>query len=231
MGRVCPAGRRARRRLCRARPRTRRADRHLVAEPAGMDTDPVCRRQGRPHPGDDQSGLPAERAGIRASQGRMQRHRHRDGIQDQQLHGHAQHAVAGARERQARAIARGAAAGLAHRDPDRRPRLPGHGPVRRGRRHGRYPASRTARRAQCLAAIRRCRQHPVHQRNDGIAQGRDADPSQHSQQRLFRRPRHAPDRTGPHLHSGAALSLLRHGDGQPRLRHARRNDGLSRRGV
>ena len=26
-----------------------------------------------------------------------------------------------------------------------------------------------------------------------------------------------PDRTGPHLHSGAALSLLRHGDGQPGL--------------
>ena len=36
---------------------------------------------------------------------------------------------------------------------------------------------------------------------------------------------------GPHLHSGAALSLLRHGDGQSRLRHARRHDGLSRRGF
>ena len=40
-----------------------------------------------------------------------------------------------------------------------------------------------------------------------------------------------PDRAGPHLHSGAALSLLRHGDGQPRLRDARRDDGLSRRGL
>ncbi|MGY4599913.1 acyl-CoA synthetase (AMP-forming)/AMP-acid ligase II [Bradyrhizobium sp. GM22.5] len=65
----------------------------------------------------------------------------------------------------------------------------------------------------------------------GSPKGVTLTPSQHSQQRLFRRPRHAPDRTGPHLHSGAALSLLRHGDGQPRLRHARRNDGLSRRGV
>ena len=59
--------------------------------------------------------------------------RHRDGVQDQQLHGDAQHAAAGARERQARAIARRAAAGVAHRDPDRRPRCTGHDPVRRGR--------------------------------------------------------------------------------------------------
>ena len=33
----------------------------------------------------------------------------------------------------------------------------------------------------------------------------------------------------PHLHSRAALSLLRHGDGQSRCRHARRDHGLSRR--
>ncbi|MGY3428066.1 methyl acetate hydrolase [Bradyrhizobium sp. F1.13.4] len=65
------AGRRARRRICRTRPRTRRTDRHLVAEPAGMGVDPVRRRQGGSHPGDDQSGLPAKRAGIRAAQGRM----------------------------------------------------------------------------------------------------------------------------------------------------------------
>ena len=36
---------------------------------------------------------------------------------------------------------------------------------------------------------------------------------------------------GSHLHSGAALSLLRHGDGQSRRRDARRGDGLSRRGL
>ena len=39
------------------------------------------------------------------------------------------------------------------------------------------------------------------------------------------------DRSGPHLHSGAAVSLLRHGDGQPRRGDARRDDGLSRRGF
>ena len=36
---------------------------------------------------------------------------------------------------------------------------------------------------------------------------------------------------GPALHSRAALSLLRHGDGQPRLPDARRDDGLSVRGL
>ena len=37
-------------------------------------------------------------------------------------------------------------------------------------------------------------QHPVHQRHHRLAEGRDADASQHPQQRLLRRPRDAPDR-------------------------------------
>ena len=45
------------------------------------------------------------------------------------------------------------------------------------------------------AAVRRSRQHPVHQRHHRLAQGRDADPPQHPQQRLFRRPRDAPYRS------------------------------------
>ena len=40
---------------------------------------------------------------------------------------------------------------------------------------------------------------------------------------------HAAHRARPHLHSGAALSLLRHGDRQSRLHHPWRGDGLSRR--
>ena len=36
---------------------------------------------------------------------------------------------------------------------------------------------------------------------------------------------------GPPLHSGAALSLFRHGDGQSGLHHARRGDGLSGEGF
>ena len=77
------------------------------------------------------------------------------------------------------------------------------------------------------AAIRRSDQHPVHQRHHRHAQGRDAHPPQHPQQRLFHRRGAAADRSGPRLHSGAALSLLRHGARQPRLHHPRRGDGLS----
>ena len=65
----------------------------------------------------------------------------------------------------------------------------------------------------------------------GSPKGVTLTPPQHPQQRLFRRPRDAADGRGPHLHSGAAVSLLRHGDGQSRGRHARRGDGLSRRGL
>ena len=225
------AGRRAGRGLSRARPRTRRADRHLVAEPAGMDADAIRRRQGRADPRHHQSGLSAERTRIRAGQGRLRRDRHRDRVQDLQLHGDAEHAAAGAGEGKARRSARGAAAAIARGDPGRRAGLSRHDSVRGGRADGRRAPPRRARGARRHAAIRRSRQYPVHQRHHRIAQGRHADASQHPQQRLFHRPRDAPDRTGPHLHSGAALSLLRHGDGQSRLGHARRRDGLSRRGL
>ena len=40
----------------------------------------------------------------------------------------------------------------------------------------------------------RSHQHPVHQRHHRFAQGRDAHPLQHRQQRAFRRGAHAPDR-------------------------------------
>ena len=106
-----------------------------------------------------------------------------------------------------------------------------HDSVRGGGRHGRRAPPRRTRRARQDAAVRRCRQYPVHQRHHGIAQGRHADAPQYPQQRLFRRPRDAPDRGRPDLHPGAALSLFWHGDGQSRRRHLRRGDGLSRRGL
>ena len=62
-----------------------------------------------------------------------------------------------------------------------------------------------------VAAVRRSDQHPVHLRNHRRAEGRDADPSQHRQQRLFHRRGDAPDAGRPAVHSGALLSLLRHG--------------------
>ncbi len=197
-----------------------------------MDADPVRRRQGRLDPGDDQSRLPAQRAGIRAEEGRLRGDRHGDGVQDQQLHGDAQHFAAGAGGGlKVRTVAGGAVAGLADGDPDRRPGSTGHDPFRGGRAHGRSGASRAAGHARCCASIRRSRQHPVHQRHHRLTQGRHADPPQHPQQRLFHGTRDASDRTGSHLHSGAALSLLRHGDGQPCFRHARHHHGLSRRGL
>ena len=97
------AGRCAGRGLSRARPRTRRADRRLVAEPAGMDADAVCRRQGRAHSRHHQSGLPPERTRIRARQGRLRRDRHGDRVQDPQLHGDAEHADAGTGDMRSRA--------------------------------------------------------------------------------------------------------------------------------
>ena len=47
------------------------------------------------------------------------------------------------------------------------------------------------RRSAGTIAARGRRQHPVHQRHHRHAQGRDAEPPQHPQQRLFRRPGHA----------------------------------------
>ena len=61
------------------------------------------------------------------------------------------------------------------------------------------------------AAVRRPDQHPVHQRHHGLPQGRDAHPPQHPEQRLLRRRGDAAHRARPPVHSGAALSLLRHG--------------------
>ena len=78
------------------------------------------------------------------------------------------------------------------------------------------------------AAIRRSLQHPVHVRHDGLAQGRDAVASQHPQQRLFHRAGAEADAGGSHLRAGAAVSLLRHGDGQSRRRHFGLGHRLSR---
>ena len=78
------------------------------------------------------------------------------------------------------------------------------------------------------AAVRRPDQHPVHERDDGLSQGGDAQPPQHPQQRLLRRRGVRLHRGRPGLHPGALLPLLRHGHGQPRLRHPRRVHGRPR---
>ena len=123
------------------------------------------------------------------------------------------------------------AAGAARRDPDRRQPRARHGPVRQRLCHGRGTAARAAAGAGEDAAIRRADQHPVHLRHHGPAEGRHADAPQHPEQRLLPRRGDALHRAGQGVHPGAAVSLLRHGDGQPGLHDARRGDGVSRRGV
>ena len=194
-----------------------------------MDADAIRRRQGGAHSRHHQSRLPFERTRIRAGKSRLRGDRHRDRLQDLQLHGDAEHAAAGACGIAAGRIAGAAVAATARGDPDRRPQMSGHHRLRGRGKNGRRAAPRAACRARQDAAVRRCGQYSIHQRHHGLAEGRDADASQHPQQRLFRRPRDAADGKGPHLHSRAALSLLWHGDGQSRLRHARRDHGLSRR--
>ena len=193
-----------------------------------MDADAIRRRQSRAHSRHHKSRLPFERTRIRIGKSRLRGDRHRDRLQDLQLHGDAEHAAAGACGIAAWRTAGAAVAATARGDPDRRPQMSRHHRVRGRDQNGRRAAPRTARRTGQDPAVRRCGQHSIHQRHHGLAEGRDADASQHPQQRLFRRPRDAPDRAGPHLHSRAALPLLWHGDGQSRFRHARRDHGLSR---
>ena len=81
------------------------------------------------------------------------------------------------------------------------------------------------------AAVRRSRQHPVHVRDNRIAQGRDAVAPQHPEQRIFRRRGASLHRRRPHLCAGALLSLLRLRDGQSRRPHARISGGHSGRIV
>ena len=78
------------------------------------------------------------------------------------------------------------------------------------------------------AQLRRSDQHPVHERHDGLPEGRDAQPPQHLEQRLLHRRGVRVHRGRPRVHSRAALPLLRHGARQPRLHDARRRDGVTR---
>ena len=74
-------------------------------------------------------------------------------------------------------------------------------------------------------------QYPVHQRHDRVAQRGDAHPFQHRQQRTLRGEGHGALRRGSSVHSGAALSLFRHGAGRAHLHSGRRRHGLPRRGF
>ena len=204
MGGVRGRGRRAGAGPARARRGRRRPGGHLGAELLAVDAAAVRHRQDRRDPGQHQPGVPHPRAGVRARPGR--------GVA---AGGRAQLQELGLR-RDDRGGPRRPPGPAARRDHRLR-RV--DGPVRPLRR--RRPRARGAGGAD----PGRPDQHPVHVRDDGLPQGRDALAPQHPQQRLLRRAADRLLRRRPRLHPGALLPLLRHGHGQPRLHQLRGDDG------
>ena len=98
-------------------------------------------------------------------------------------------------------------------------------PPRVGRVLRRRARPRRDRRAHGRAVLRRPDQHPVHERDDRLSQGRDALAPQHPQQRLLRHRAARRHRARRDVPAGALLPLLRHGHGQPRRPRPRRQRG------
>ena len=90
------AGRRFRRRTLGPRARTRRADRHLVAEHCRMDRGAIRHRQGRADPRQHQPRLSRDRTRICAEQGRLRRAHHRGAVPVERLFGVTRRVGAGA---------------------------------------------------------------------------------------------------------------------------------------
>jgi hypothetical protein len=167
------------------------------------------------------------RARLRTQQGRLQGARHRAVVQDLRLYRHAATLLlpelAGAEARPAAGL--GAAAAIcACRDPDRRRKSAGHaGTTIAQCRRTRGPASNA--RARPSLAMPRNSTTPI---NIQFTSGTTGSPkgatlTHHNilNNGYFIGERMRLTEQRPHLHSGAALSLLRHGAGQPRLRHPR----------
>ncbi len=196
-----------------------------------MGGDAIRHRQGRAHPGQHQPGLSPLRARLRPQQGRLQGAGHRRSFQDLGLCRHVARARARDRPQRAGAPPSEAPADAPGADPHRQRREARFLPLRGCARCRRRAPPCGAGGVGAEAAIRRPHQHPVHQRHHRRAQGRHPHPSQHPQQRLLHRRGAEAHRARPHLHPGAALSLLRHGAGQSRLHHPWRGDGLSLGGL
>ena len=188
---------RARARVHRRRDRAGRPGRDLEPELRRVGARPVRDGEGRDHPGQHQPGLPDVRARLRAQPVRLQDARRGDRVQDVATTCRWSTTSAATATGLERVVFIGRdweefIAGGERVSAGRAARAPGRDPVRRPD------------------------QHPVHERHHRLPQGRHAQPPQHPQQRLLRRPRLPLHRGGPGLHPGALLPLLRHGHGQPR---------------
>ena len=100
-----------------------------------------------------------------------------------------------------------------------------------GARRGRSVAPRRCAGRDGRARLRRADQHPVHEWDHGLPQGRHPHPPQHPQQRSFRGVAAGVHRARPRVRAGAPVPLLRDGDGEPRGDLERLVHRLSGRGV
>ncbi len=144
---------------------------HLGSELRRMGAAAVRDRQGRHHPRQHQPGVPQPRARLRAAPVRRTGAGQRRALQDQRLPGDDRRSQARSDRSGRRHLPRHAAVGRAVRcRADRRRR-------------------RSADRARGQPVLRRPDQHPVHERDDRVPEGRDAVAPQHPQQRAVHRRR------------------------------------------
>ena len=180
----------------------------------------VRHEQDRRDPRQYQPELSAERGAVRAPPVRLHVARHRAGVQDVRLYRHDSRAGAGARREPPGQLE---AEGL----PDLRgvirlgeARSPGHARLGRAPGEGGGGQRRGPGAAPARAGVRRRDQYPVHERHHRLPEGRHAQPSQYSERRVLHDGASRLHGPRPAPHPRAALSLLRHGHGQSRLRDA-----------
>ena len=194
----------------RRRRRDRRPGRHLGAQLCRVDDHPVCHRQDRRDPGQHQPGVPHPRARVRAQPVDASAcWSRRPGSRPAITRPWSTRSLPGA--------PRCAGSCTSVREFDALVDAGRGGDVSTA-----WPTS---------AAGRSADQHPIHLRYHRIPEGRHAFSPQHRQQRLLRRARLRLHRAGRDLRAGAAVPLLRHGDGQPRGDLVRRLCRLSGAGV
>ena len=184
-----------------------RPGRPVEPELRRVDARPVRHRRDRRGAREHQPGVPLARAGLRARPvGLPHAHRGPD-VQDVGLPGHGRRGPRRARRSSSPSCSCGTPEWDALLDESTR-RLGGR---------ARGPAGH--------ARPRRRHQHPVHVGHHGLPEGRHPLAPEHPEQRLLRDRAAGLHARGPAVHPGALLPLLRDGDGQPRVHHARRHDG------